>query len=68
MRYRASTSVLKTTYRSQCKSTFIHIVQAKMIRTVKPKNARAKRAMDKKEPKLVENVKQASFVHPGPDV
>lgn len=34
-----------------------------MIRTVKPKNARAKRALDKKEAKLVENVKQASFIH-----
>lgn len=33
-----------------------------MIRTVKPKNARAKRALEKKEPKLVENVKQALFV------
>lgn len=33
-----------------------------MIRTVKPKNARAKRALDKKEPKLVENTKQALFV------
>ncbi|SCU77618.1 LADA_0A01354g1_1 [Lachancea dasiensis] len=33
-----------------------------MIRTVKPKNARAKRALDKKEPKLTENTKQALFV------
>lgn len=33
-----------------------------MIRTVKPKNARAKRALDKRESKLVENVKQALFV------
>ncbi|AGO12689.1 AaceriADR215Cp [[Ashbya] aceris (nom. inval.)] len=33
-----------------------------MIRTVKPKNARAKRALDKKEPKLVENVKQALLI------
>ncbi|CDO91882.1 unnamed protein product [Kluyveromyces dobzhanskii CBS 2104] len=33
-----------------------------MIRTVKPKNARAKRALDKKEAKLVENVKQALFI------
>lgn len=33
-----------------------------MIRTVKPKNARAKRALEKKEAKLVENVKQALFV------
>ncbi|AMD21227.1 HEL053Wp [Eremothecium sinecaudum] len=33
-----------------------------MIRTVKPKNARAKRALEKKEAKLVEDVKQALFV------
>ncbi|AET39127.1 rRNA-binding ribosome biosynthesis protein RPF2 Ecym_4046 [Eremothecium cymbalariae DBVPG len=33
-----------------------------MIRTINPKNARAKRALDKKEPKLVENVKQALFI------
>ncbi|CCK72814.1 rRNA-binding ribosome biosynthesis protein RPF2 KNAG_0L01950 [Huiozyma naganishii CBS 8797] len=33
-----------------------------MIRTVKPKNARAKRALEKREPKLVENVKRALFV------
>ncbi|CCC70929.1 hypothetical protein NCAS_0G00420 [Naumovozyma castellii] len=33
-----------------------------MIRTVKPKNARSKRALDKKEAKLVENVKKALFV------
>ncbi|CAL9734866.1 ribosome biogenesis protein Rpf2p [Monosporozyma servazzii] len=33
-----------------------------MIRTVKPKNARAKRALDKKEAKLVENTKQALFI------
>ncbi|CCH61150.1 hypothetical protein TBLA_0E00890 [Henningerozyma blattae CBS 6284] len=33
-----------------------------MIRTVKPKNNRAKRALEKKEPKLVENVKKALFV------
>uniref|UniRef100_A0A8C5ZDM2 Uncharacterized protein n=1 Tax=Marmota marmota marmota TaxID=9994 RepID=A0A8C5ZDM2_MARMA len=34
----------------------------KMIRTVKPKNARAKRALVKREAKLVENVKQALFI------
>lgn len=33
-----------------------------MIRTVKPKNARAKRALEKKEAKLVENTKQALFI------
>ncbi|ODQ81127.1 hypothetical protein BABINDRAFT_179706 [Babjeviella inositovora NRRL Y-12698] len=33
-----------------------------MIRTVVPKNARSKRALDKKEAKLSENVKQALFV------
>ncbi|AAS52135.1 ADR215Cp [Eremothecium gossypii ATCC 10895] len=33
-----------------------------MIRTVKPKNARAKRALEKKEPKLTENVKQALLI------
>ncbi|SCV03663.1 LAMI_0H09956g1_1 [Lachancea mirantina] len=33
-----------------------------MIRTIKPKNNRAKRALDKKESKLVENVKQALFI------
>ena len=33
-----------------------------MIRTVKPKNARAKRALEKRESKLVENTKQALFV------
>lgn len=33
-----------------------------MIRTVKPKNARAKRALVKREAKLVENVKQALFI------
>ncbi|KAL3233557.1 Ribosome biogenesis protein RPF2 [Nakaseomyces bracarensis] len=33
-----------------------------MIRTVKPKNARAKRALEKKESKLVENTKQALFI------
>ncbi|EDO19544.1 hypothetical protein Kpol_1018p76 [Vanderwaltozyma polyspora DSM 70294] len=33
-----------------------------MIRTVKPKNARAKRALEKKEAKLIENVKNALFV------
>ncbi|KAL6937375.1 rRNA-binding ribosome biosynthesis protein rpf2 [Hanseniaspora osmophila] len=33
-----------------------------MIRTVKPKNARSKRALEKKESKLVENVKQALFI------
>ncbi|CCE64963.1 hypothetical protein TPHA_0J01410 [Tetrapisispora phaffii CBS 4417] len=33
-----------------------------MIRTVKPKNNRAKRALEKKESKLVENVKKALFV------
>lgn len=33
-----------------------------MIRTVKPKNARAKRALEKKEAKVVENVKQALFI------
>lgn len=33
-----------------------------MIRTVKPKNARAKRALKEREPKLVENVKQAIFI------
>lgn len=33
-----------------------------MIRTVKPKNARSKRAMDKREAKLVENTKRALFV------
>ncbi|CCD25366.1 rRNA-binding ribosome biosynthesis protein RPF2 NDAI_0F00470 [Naumovozyma dairenensis CBS 421] len=33
-----------------------------MIRTVKPKNARSKRALDKKEAKLVENVKKALFI------
>ncbi|KAJ8141944.1 hypothetical protein OXX80_002886 [Metschnikowia pulcherrima] len=33
-----------------------------MIRTVKPKNARSKRALAKKEAKLVENTKQALFV------
>lgn len=33
-----------------------------MIRTVKPKNARSKRALEKKEAKLVENVKQALFI------
>jgi ribosome production factor 2 len=33
-----------------------------MLKTVKPKNARAKRALNKKEPKLMENVKQALFI------
>lgn len=33
-----------------------------MIRTVKPKNARSKRALAKKEAKLVENTKKALFV------
>ena len=33
-----------------------------MIRTVKPKNNRAKRALEKKESKLVENVKKALFI------
>ncbi|CAH2353397.1 ribosome biogenesis protein Rpf2p [[Candida] railenensis] len=33
-----------------------------MIRTVKPKNARSKRALAKKEAKLVENTKSALFV------
>ncbi|CCF57888.1 hypothetical protein KAFR_0D02410 [Kazachstania africana CBS 2517] len=33
-----------------------------MIRTIKPKNARAKRALEKREAKLVEDVKQALFV------
>ncbi|KAK5774099.1 rRNA-binding ribosome biosynthesis protein RPF2 PWA37_001107 [Arxiozyma heterogenica] len=33
-----------------------------MIRTVKPKNARSKRALEKRESKLVENVKQALFI------
>ncbi|QPG75040.1 rRNA-binding ribosome biosynthesis protein rpf2 [Brettanomyces nanus] len=33
-----------------------------MIRTVKPKSARSKRAMDKKQPKIVENVKSALFI------
>lgn len=33
-----------------------------MIRTVKPKNARSKRAMEKREAKAVENVKQALFI------
>lgn len=33
-----------------------------MIRTVKPKNARSKRALEKREPKLVENTKSAIFV------
>ncbi|KAH3663801.1 hypothetical protein OGAPHI_005204 [Ogataea philodendri] len=33
-----------------------------MIRSVKPKNARSKRALDKKQPKIVENVKTALFV------
>lgn len=33
-----------------------------MIRTIKPKNARLKRALAKKEAKLVENAKQALFV------
>lgn len=33
-----------------------------MIRTTKPKNARSKRAVTKKEPKLVENTKSALFV------
>ncbi|GME67378.1 unnamed protein product [[Candida] boidinii] len=33
-----------------------------MIRSVKPKNARAKRALEKKAPKIVENVKTALFI------
>ncbi|KAH3900168.1 probable Ribosome biogenesis protein RPF2 [Saccharomycodes ludwigii] len=33
-----------------------------MIRTINPKNARAKRALDKKDSKLVENVKRALFI------
>lgn len=33
-----------------------------MLRQVKPKNARAKRAVEAKEPKIVENTKQALFV------
>jgi len=33
-----------------------------MIRTVKPKNARSKRALEKKQPKIVENVKTVLFV------
>ncbi|QLQ81993.1 hypothetical protein HG537_0G02470 [Torulaspora globosa] len=33
-----------------------------MIRTVKPKNARSKRALKERESKLVENVKQALFI------
>lgn len=33
-----------------------------MLRTVKAKNARSKRALDKKQPKVVENIKKALFV------
>lgn len=33
-----------------------------MIRSVKPKNARAKRALEKKESKIVENIKTALFI------
>lgn len=33
-----------------------------MIRTIKPKNARSKRALEKKQPKIVENVKTALFI------
>lgn len=33
-----------------------------MIRTVKPKNARSKRALDNKESKIIENVKTALFI------
>ncbi|KAI9024050.1 ribosome production factor 2 [Hyaloraphidium curvatum] len=33
-----------------------------MIRVAKPKNARSKRALEKREPKLVENAKNALFV------
>ncbi|WWC72916.1 uncharacterized protein I206_106880 [Kwoniella pini CBS 10737] len=33
-----------------------------MLRTIKPKNARVKRALDKREPQLVENEKTAIFV------
>uniref|UniRef100_A0A060T1L9 Ribosome production factor 2 homolog n=1 Tax=Blastobotrys adeninivorans TaxID=409370 RepID=A0A060T1L9_BLAAD len=33
-----------------------------MLKAVAPKNARAKRALEKREPKLVENTKQALFV------
>lgn len=33
-----------------------------MIRTVKPKNARSKRALERRESKLVENTKQALFI------
>lgn len=33
-----------------------------MLKAVKPKNARSKRALEKKDPKLVENVKNALFI------
>lgn len=33
-----------------------------MLKNIEPKNARAKRALEKREPKLLENVKQALFV------
>ncbi|WVF65368.1 hypothetical protein IAT40_000095 [Kwoniella sp. CBS 6097] len=33
-----------------------------MLRTIKPKNARAKRALEKREPQIVENEKTAIFV------
>lgn len=33
-----------------------------MIRSTKPKNNRAKRAIEKKESKIVENVKSALFI------
>ncbi|CAN6602302.1 ribosome biogenesis protein Rpf2p [Trichomonascus vanleenenianus] len=33
-----------------------------MLKTLKPKNARSKRALEKKEAKVIENVKQALFI------
>ena len=33
-----------------------------MIRVAKPKNARSKRVLEKREPKAVENPKQALFI------
>ncbi|PKS10531.1 hypothetical protein jhhlp_002284, partial [Lomentospora prolificans] len=39
-----------------------HRIAVKMLRTVKPRNARSKRALEKREPKAIENPKTALFL------
>lgn len=39
-----------------------HFEHQIMLRTIKPKNARTKRVLDERAPKLVENTKQAIFI------